>query len=434
MKKVVGLLIILVLLVQFNISMAASQTELQNEQTQINSQIKEKEKEIQSLENQKSEAMKEVETLINQIASYEVELDELKTKIGDLEDQIEETEKNIESKQEEYNKEQELLDTVLIEMYEQGETTYLDVLFNSSDILDFISKYYVVSEITESNTQLLENISKQKAEIEEQKANLENQKKELNTTKASVEAKQTQLKAAQTTKTQYVSKLTAEEKEAQAEKEQYEQDKRDITAQLKKIAEEEAAKAKAEAEAKAKAKAEAEAKAKAAAAAKSNQSSSTTKTTSTSTTSSTTTIITSTPSSSGYIFPLAGKTKRNITTGYMGYSNPKMGNHTGVDIAIAGGTPIMAVKDGTVVTSTALKTTSGAYRSYGEYIVISHGDGTMTLYAHMTPGSRRVSVGDKVKQGQTIGLVGTTGNSTGYHLHFEVRINGSPVNPTPYLP
>ena len=405
--------------------MAASKTELQNEQTEINSQIQEKEKEIQSLENQKSEAMKEVETLINQIASYEVELDELETKIGDLEDQIEETEKNIESKQEEYNKEQELLDTVLIEMYEQGETTYLDVLFNSSDILDFISKYYVVSEITESNTQLLENISKQKAEIEEQKANLENQKKELNTTKASVEAKQTQLKAAHTTKSQYVSKLTAEEKEAQAEKEQFEQDKRDITAQLKKIA-----------EAEAKAKAEAEAKAKAAAATKSNQSSSTTKTTTTSSTTSSTTStnVTSTPSSSGYIFPLAGKTKKNITTGYMGYSNPKMGNHTGVDIAIAGGTPVMAVKDGTVVTSTALKTTSGAYRSYGEYIVINHGDGTMTLYAHMSPGSRRVSVGDKVKQGQVIGLVGTTGNSTGYHLHFEVRINGSPVNPTPYLP
>ena len=58
----------------------------------------------------------------------------------------------------------------------------------------------------------------------------------------------------------------------------------------------------------------------------------------------------------------------------------------------------------------------------------------MTLYAHMLPGSRTVSKNQNVSQGQTIGQVGTTGNSTGNHLHFEVRINGRHVNPTPYLP
>ncbi len=58
----------------------------------------------------------------------------------------------------------------------------------------------------------------------------------------------------------------------------------------------------------------------------------------------------------------------------------------------------------------------------------------MTLYGHMLANSRRVKEGDKVSQGQTIGTVGSTGNSTGTHLHFEVRVNGSPVNPLPYLP
>ena len=80
------------------------------------------------------------------------------------------------------------------------------------------------------------------------------------------------------------------------------------------------------------------------------------------------------------------------------------------------------------------KMKNGKYVSYGEYIIIDHGDGTMTLYAHMLAGSRTVSAGQKVSQGQQIGKVGSTGNSTGNHLHFEVFANGSRTNPTQYLP
>ena len=138
--------------------------------------------------------------------------------------------------------------------------------------------------------------------------------------------------------------------------------------------------------------------------------------------------ITNNPSSSGYIRPVVGY---SITTGWMGYSG-----HTGVDFSGSGisGKPVLAAKAGTVVTSTALRNSNGTYRSYGEYIVINHHDGTMTLYAHGAPGSRLVIPGQTVSQGQQIMSVGTTGNSTGYHLHFEVRVNGRPVNPTPYLP
>jgi len=108
--------------------------------------------------------------------------------------------------------------------------------------------------------------------------------------------------------------------------------------------------------------------------------------------------------------------------------------YDGTDINIGVyGKRVLAVKAGTVVTSTALRNSYGEYRSYGEYIVIDHHDGTMTLYGHMSPNSRTVSKGDEVTQGQVIGVVGTTGNSTGYHLHFEVRINGRCVNPLPYL-
>ena len=122
---------------------------------------------------------------------------------------------------------------------------------------------------------------------------------------------------------------------------------------------------------------------------------------------------------------------------------PSYSGHTGVDINRGvTGKSVVAVKDGTVVTSTALKNSDGSYRSYGECIMISHNDGTLTVYAHMLAGSRTVFENQTVKQGQVIGTVGSTGNSTGNHLHFEVRVltnsGGKPtyktVNPIPYLP
>jgi len=100
--------------------------------------------------------------------------------------------------------------------------------------------------------------------------------------------------------------------------------------------------------------------------------------------------------------------------------------HYGIDLACACNTPIYAANAGTVVTS-------AVHWSYGEYVVIDHGGGQATLYAHMNAGCRKVAVGDKVEKGQLIGLVGTTGQSGGYHLHFEVRINGAHTQPRDYI-
>ena len=99
-------------------------------------------------------------------------------------------------------------------------------------------------------------------------------------------------------------------------------------------------------------------------------------------------------------------------------------SHTGLDIAASTGTPIVAAASGTV-------TFSGYKGSYGNMIVISHGNGVQTYYAHCQ--SLYLSAGAQVSQGQTIATVGSTGNSTGPHLHLEVRLNGIAYNPQNYV-
>ena len=131
-------------------------------------------------------------------------------------------------------------------------------------------------------------------------------------------------------------------------------------------------------------------------------------------------------SETGYLWPLPGHYSLSSQFGYR--IHPITGvahSHTGIDIPAPGGTPILAAKSGQVVTS--------AYHySYGNYVVIDHGNGNSTLYAHMS--SRAVSEGQMVTQGQVIGYVGTTGSSTGNHLHFEVRDNYSRVDPESKYP
>jgi murein DD-endopeptidase MepM/ murein hydrolase activator NlpD len=123
-------------------------------------------------------------------------------------------------------------------------------------------------------------------------------------------------------------------------------------------------------------------------------------------------------SPSGFIWPVHGV----VTSGY----GPRWGRmHTGIDIAARGGTPIVAAKAGEVIYV-------GWLGGYGNTVLVDHGDGVATLYAHQS--RLAAAEGQVVNQGDVVGFVGTTGHSTGNHLHFEVRIDAQPRNPRPYLP
>jgi murein DD-endopeptidase MepM/ murein hydrolase activator NlpD len=128
------------------------------------------------------------------------------------------------------------------------------------------------------------------------------------------------------------------------------------------------------------------------------------------------------PEPTAQISQAFGPTSLPFEPPYGGYAH----FHTGIDLVAPFGTPIVAADDGVV--ALVGSTNSG----YGYYVVIAHSGGLDTLYGHLS--TTLVKVGDPVTQGQTVGLEGSTGNSTGPHLHFELRVNQRPIDPAPYLP
>lgn len=133
------------------------------------------------------------------------------------------------------------------------------------------------------------------------------------------------------------------------------------------------------------------------------------------------------PTEAGFIFPVSLNGYQCVTSPYGYRTHPITGNytlHNGIDLAAVTGTPIYAAKTGSVSIA------SNGY-GWGNYVVLNHGDGYSTLYGHMT--NYIVSAGQTVTQGQVIGYVGSTGNSTGPHLHFTIYYNGTSVNPAGYI-
>lgn len=376
-------ILVIVVLVFSNstLSIAATKDELNQRENELNQQIENKKSEIHAVEVQISETMTDIQDLTSKISAYEREIDDLTEQINDLNTEIEDNEVKLKEQEAKYEEQQDLLNKRLVALYEAGTTSYLDMLLSSKSLTQFISNYYLIETLVECDTNLLNSIEKLKNEIAETKAKLESDKEVIENNKETIEAKSSALDVMRKEKKSQVNKLNEDDKILQNELDEIEEECKKTQSELAAILAAEAASAAED--------------------------------------------ISSSPSSSGYISPLAGVTK-NIATTYRG--------HTGIDFPVSSGTPIRAVKAGTVTTSTALFNSAGNYRSYGEYIIINHHDGTATLYAHGLPGSRKVEKGDSVAQGETIMQVGNTGNSFGAHLHFEVRLSTGWVNPMPYLP
>lgn len=370
-KKIFTVLIIFILLISgtLAVSYAANSSNLD----EINEKINRANTELNGIKKDMSATMQQVTSLISEISNYESEINRLSGELDTLANELEQKEVELEKAEDDCQKQDESLKARLIVLYEAGETSYIDVLLNSESLTDFISNYYLIEQLAEYDTELLEKLEKARNEIEAAKKAVEEKKVQIEETKKNKEATNNSLKQSKSVKDAQVQKLTEEEKEKQQQLEEYEEDKKAIEAELRRQSQ-------------------------------------------------------NNNSAAGNIYPggtLAWPVpaSRTVSCEFRGYSG-----HNGMDISASSGSTIVAINDGVVTTSTAIFR-NGRYASYGEYIIINHGGGVVSLYAHGLAGSRKVQTGDVVTKGQPIMQVGSTGNSTGPHLHLEIVMNGSYVNP-----
>ena len=351
--------------------------ELKNKQEEVESKIDEANTELEYVQGELSDTMLRVQKTQDKILQYQKDVEELGQKMEELQKSIDESSQKLEIATQNYDEKSDMLAKRLVSMYEAGETQYLDILLKSKNITDFISRTYVIQEVAEYDSILIKQIEEEKNNIETTKQKLENEQSEIQIIKAKSEQTTIVLNNMQTLQKSYVSQLSEDEKKLQEQLTEYKNEQAEIQRQILLA----------------------------------------------------TNVIDPDIQYTGgeMLWPVA-ISGTAITSDYGVREHPIQGvvrEHTGIDIGnTPTGTPVVAAADGIV-------TYAGWLGGYGNCVMISHGEGVVTLYGH---GNKILtSVNTKVKQGDVIMQVGSTGNSTGPHLHFEVRVNGTCTSPWQFV-
>lgn len=357
---------------------------LKDDAADASARKKELQAQLKALENDKAKALERKKLLDQELAAIDTEVANTQSQIDTYTALIAAQETALTEAQAKESAAYDRFCQRARSMEEAGTVSYWSVLFDASDYSDLLDRLALVDEIMEYDNGVVEELAAARKEVEDTLAGLNESKAGLDEQKAQLDAKRTE--------------QAAKVREAQA---LFDELKGQADAAEALVAAEEAEEEKIAAKIAAKQK-ELEK------------------------------LIASQKitfhTGSGYAYPLPSSYTH--ITSYFGWrTHPitgKPNNHTGIDLPAPGGTSIYAVQGGVV-------TISGyAPSSYGNYVVISHGNGRSTLYAHMR--SRAVSEGQVVSQGQVIGYVGTTGSSTGNHLHLELRVNGVRQDPRSMFP
>ena len=373
MKDRFRIAVILLLILSMTFSFAYAT----RSQDEVDADIEEKQQELDEGKEKVEELEGEMSELQSEIDETQSNIDSVSSQIVDLQGQISDNQVKLENKKAELEVSVENLNQRLRNMYKNGSIGFIDVILSSENVTDLITNVELVGRIYASDKNLVSTLEKEYAEIEEIQTALESQKTELDGKMGELNSLQEQLSAD-------YAKAEASKSEQEAINDQLEDDLADLEAESAEIA----------------------------------------------------ALIASQSSeqeyqgggSGAFVWPVPGNYSISSEYAYRWCQYHGYELHSGIDIPASYGTSVVAADDGLVISA-------GWMGSYGNAVLISHGNGLYTLYGHNS--SLNVSEGQTVSQGQTIAFVGSTGNSTGNHCHFEVRLGGSnygnSVNPHNYL-
>ena len=361
--------------------MAVTQAEidgLKADASSLDKQKAELQKQLKAIAADKNKAMDQKELLERQVDVIQSEIGNINQQISKYDELIVQAQSGIAETEQEEAKLYELFCQRVRYMEEEGDVNYWAILFNAASFSDLLDRLIMVDEIMEYDNAVMDSLIATRQQLQEDKTQMEQARVEQQAAKEKQVTARKELESREAE----VDKLIAQ---INKEKKQVEHSVKELEALAKKMDEEIARKQK-------------ELAAQLAAQGK------------------------TITSEAGYKWPLPAYT--NLSSLFAGRKDPftgKPATHSGIDVPAPKGVKILSAKSGVVLTS--------AYNSggYGNYVVVDHGNGNTTLYAHMS--SRAVKVGDVVKQGQVLGYVGTTGRSTGNHLHYEIREKNVRIDP-----
>ncbi len=395
--------------VQANAASSEKLDSLKEQASSLSEQQDSLQEQLDALEDQAASKLEEKALLEQQISVISAQIANLESIIEEYDVQIADKQAELEEAQAEEEEYYTLFCARVRNMEEQGTLSYWSILFGSSSFADLLDRIQLIANITKYDNQIVDNLTAAREAVATAKAELETQQAEQQAAKDELEEQQAALAADEAA-------VEAAIAEINSQAELYEDQLAEIEAQADELEDAIAAAQKEYDDAVAAEEAAAAAAAAAAAEAAKNNSSSG-----------------SGSGSSGTVYnsgriSMVWPTTSHTISSYFGYRNsPTAGAstyHQGIDIAASKGSPIYAAASGTV-------TQAGYSSSRGNYVVISHGSGVSTVYMHCS--ALYVSTGDTVSRGETIAAVGSTGISTGPHLHFGVMENGTYVNPLNYI-
>lgn len=342
---------------------------LEDEKAAVKERIAELTKQADDVEATRAALQSEIDLTKEEIATVEAYIERLQQQIDVKTTELEAAEEALEQKEEEFA-------LTVRTTYEQGDSSYLQVLLNSTSFSDLLSRMEIITAIMEDNKKTVAEYTAAKEDIEQKKEELQATQDSQKEYQENLSYKVDELAASEAEQAALAESIEAYKAESEAEYDRISSEMQEVSSQIAVLS------------------------AQAAAAG-------------------------GVPYSGTFVWPTPSCTTTSSAYGYR--VHPIYGTvkfHAGEDIPASYGAEILAAASGTV-------TTAGWVSGYGNYTVIDHGGGTMTAYGHQS--SIIVSVGQYVEQGQVIGYVGSTGNSTGPHLHFEVYQNGSTVDPKSFF-